>query len=252
MPVINTTGVFPDDSLLVRSIMFWPGQGDLKRREQQFVAELVNGYAFENGMEADITIKAHLLQTLLEAPGWEQIKREITEQTRRATVAAYVLLFSFAMEKIGDRLPKRGSSGASLSKAFFLVGEWAKTGAVYGDGSPWLGSHGYVKKCWAEFKTVSHLWAAMQWNRSYEFAPPREVFFPDHLVKFMMAARYFQEFGQQLRLNNHSKSGAEFLLPADTTWLVRSDQFRAIAPMPSGDEVFLQAPFIEWLHKYEG
>lgn len=230
--------------------MLWPNDAHMRRL--YYSADLANGCLYEAPPETLWHCDGHLLRSLLEAPSWVQIKVESAAQTKRAIVAGYVFTFMFVMDRARELLPNRGADGASLQKAFFLAERWAKEGATYGDGTHMLASSRSIKDCWREYRSVAHFWAAMEMNRAFQFAPPREILHTAHFHTFMRAAAYMQMFGTRHRLEGKSKKAAEVLSPPESTWLLDTVANRPAIMLPEDNAVFENAPIMLMLKSYTG
>ena len=142
MPLFATEGIFPNDTINLRAVMLWPH--DVERRRHYYAADYANGFVYEADRSANYLWRAALIQDLLEAPSWSDLKQISAKCTKRAIVAGYIFTFMFLMDKLKENLPRRGAKGASISKALFLAQQWAKQGATYGDGTKMLASETMV------------------------------------------------------------------------------------------------------------
>lgn len=249
MPIFRTEGIFPNDTINLRAMMLWPNSAD--RRRQYYAADYANGFVYEHDATAIYPWRASLIQALLEAPSWDDLKQESARCTRRAIVAGYVFTFMFLMDKMKDRLPPRGAKGASIAKAIFLAAKWGQQGATYGDGTTMYTSEKMVEECWKSYRDVAHFWAAMEMNRIAPIAPPREILHPNNFQGFMRAAAYMQMFGTTYVPDNRSKASPEFLLSLESAWLVDTDQYRPAITFTDDLTVFDDAPFMVFLKSYK-
>ena len=249
MPIFNTEGMFPHDSIKLRALMLWPN--DSEKRRLYFAADYANGFVYKHDPSSVFPWSASLIQALLEAPSWSELKNELKRQSKRALVAGYVFTFMFLMDHLKGRLPRRGAKGASISKALFLAEEWAKQGATFGDGTKMLASAKSVKDCWRDFRSVAHFWAAIELNRSFANAPQNKLFHPDHFHDFMRAIGYLQTFGVSFQLDNRSKQSPAFLISSDSDWLIDVDKNRPRIALPQNADVLFDTPFMKLLLKYK-
>lgn len=248
MATIQTTGQFRQDRIAVISAMLWPLPDQQVKREQFAAASAVNDLLGTG--EQSLTIDAPLLEALLHAPSWEELGREVEEQTRKATIAGYVMSFMFIMDRYSDKMPRRGEDGGSLDKAFFCATEWAREGHSYRDGRPIQASDGRVKKCWQEFRSVAHFWAAKELNKATLAVPQQAIFQEQHFPVFLQSAAYLQCYGLSRELTNKSKSGSRNLLSPEETWSLDIARYRPEIQLPADDESVLLAPFVQYLKRY--
>lgn len=251
MGTINTNGEYRHDKLAVLAAMLWP-LPEQEPRRTQFAAVTTVKDLLGNG-DQELTLSADVLATVLHAPSWADLGREVEEQTRKATIAGYVMAFMFAMDRYANKMPRRGEAGGSLDKAFFCATAWAREGHTYRDGSPIQASEGRVKKCWQEFRSVAHLWGAKELNKGVQAVPPQGIFDEQHLPTFLGAAAYLQCYGLSRELTHKSRSAADTptLLNASDTWLLDTGRFRPRIMLPDDDEHVVQAPFVQFLKRYE-
>ena len=228
--------------------MLWPDDADARRL--YYAADFVNGVVYESPPEAVSQWDGHLMRALVEAPSWDELKRESVRRTKRAIVAGYIYTFMFLMDRAHEILPVRAAGGASIDKAMYLAGQWASDGATYGDGTRMLASRKSIKDCWREYRSVAHFWAAMEMNRAFQFAPPKEILRQAHFCTFIRAVAYMQMFGTTHQLANKSKKGAELLSPPASTWLIDTEVYRPTIMLPNDNAVFADAPFMIMLKKY--
>lgn len=228
--------------------MLWPDDVDMQRR--YYAADFVNGVVYESPPEVISQWDGHLMRALVEAPSWDELKRESVRRTKRAMVAGYIYTFMFLMDRARGVLPVRAAGCASLDKAMYLAGQWAREGATYGDGTRMLASQKSIKDCWREYRSVAHFWAAMEMSRAFQFAPPMEILHPAHFHTFIRAAAYMQMFGTTHRLANKSKKAAEVLSPPASTWLIDVGVYRPTIMLPNDNAVFADAPFVLMLKRY--
>ena len=87
-------------------------------------------------------------------------------------------------------------SEPSLNKAIFALSQFAQE-ATFGDGSPIPRSERMIREAIEEFRSVSHLWAALDLNQSYPYAPRREEAIPPHQEKFLRVSAGLLSFGCQ-------------------------------------------------------
>lgn len=250
MPAIETTGESPHDTLLVKAVMHWPASGDDTKRRQYYVAEFINGTAFEPGPPL-MTLPVQTIQTLLFTPSWPDLVEQVKDRTRLGMQAGDVLLFMFLMDRLKDRLPRRGAAGASLDKAFAIASAWASKGNTWGDGVPIGKSKTNIKKAWAEFKSVSHLWAAFSMNTIAPYAPARQVFHPEYLPAFLETAAYLERFAKSYKLFSRETKRELPLVDADTAWALDTQRHRARMLFPDDLSVFDDAPFMSILKTYK-
>jgi len=249
MRIIPLLGLFPADLINTRCALLFPGAEEEARRRQYYAADLANGTFYEPGPEI-ICWQVDQLQALLEAPSWQELRREATERTKRALLAGYIFTFMFLLRLLQDRLPNRGEKGASLAKAKFIVREWALQEGVYGDGTPIPTSEKFIRDCWNDYRDVAHLWAAMEMNRVAEYAPFRQILHPAYADKFFETAAYLQEFGLAHRLRNKAAKVQDTLLNPHTCWRIDIERYRPRILLPVDPAVFDDAPFMPILRRY--
>jgi len=251
MPSIKTEGIFPNDSIHLTALMLWPKEDESDMRRFYYAADYANGFVYDHEPSSIYPWQANLIQALLEAPSWQDIKKESTIRTKKAVIAGMVFTFMFMMDKCKEKLPRRGDHGASLSKAFYLVEEWSRDGATYGDGTPFPLSDKTIKDCWRDYRSVAHLWAALEMNRIVRYAPDLKIMRPENFHKFMSTVAYLQMFGTTFHLNNKSKRMSGTLLPPTSTWLVNTDTFTPRILLPRDDSAYDDAPFLKFLQRYD-
>jgi hypothetical protein len=253
--LLDVSAPTPAACALVTSVMLWPGPDDLARRHQHVAVQLIRDETKHLRDNESFCLKVHMLRAAIDAPAPASVQKEVMDITKKAHLAGYVLLFNFVLRRWQDVLPKkRGASGASLNKAFFLIGEWANSGATFGDGHPIRASGGLVKQSWSVYRSVSHLWAAYIWNNQFAEGDPvlrgSSALKPEGLVQFLRTAAFFMSFGHTLKLDNRSGSASSTLLDPDDVWQIDFTAFPPHAPMPLEEEV-TQAPFVAWLRTYK-
>lgn len=248
MAPIQTTGQYRQDQIAVISAMLWPLPNQRVKREQFAAASEVRDMLVSS--ERPLSIDETLLETLLDAPSWGDIGYQVEEQTRKATIAGYVMAFMFIMDRYSDKMPRRGEEGGSLDKAFFCATEWAREGHSYRDGRPIQASDGRVKKCWQEFRSVAHFWAAKELNKVTLAVPQQAIFQEQHFPVFLQSAAYLQCYGLSRELTNKSKSGSRNLLNPEETWSLDIAKHRPGIQLPADDDNVLLAPFVQYLKRY--
>ncbi|RTL22776.1 MAG: hypothetical protein EKK52_05370 [Burkholderiales bacterium] len=249
MAEIATNGTLPHDSILIRALMKWPGEGEEEGRRQYYVTDFYRGVAYEPG-PPQLLVSVEDIQKLLEAPSWPELVRQAKERTRRGMIAGDVLVSMYLMNLLRDRLPNRGAAGATLDKAFAIADEWARQGNAWGDGVP-LAKMTKIKAAWLEFRPVAHLWAAVSMNQVFPYAPAREIFHPNYINAFFRAAAYFQRFGMSFTIPNKSNRSNIPLLDPSTTWALNTGRHPPAAPPIEDLSVFEDSPMLAILRRYQ-
>jgi hypothetical protein len=247
MPRIETEGAHARDSIHVQSIMLWPDEAHAARRAQFVAVTYARQLRRDAIVDEELTLPGRLVDALIDAPSWAATLEEARELTRRATIAGDVFMVMYIMDRWKDRLPKRGASGASLSKAIFAIATWARN-ATYGDGVSLVASEKSVKDCWRDYRDVAHLWGARAMNRA--FAGADDVFTAWQLPQLLEAAAYLQLFATTFSLDSKSAREPETLLSPDTAWTLDVSQHRPRLITPTDPAVFDDAPFMGALRQY--
>lgn len=251
MATLNLTGDVRNDPLLLTSVMLWPAESDAARRLQYMAASHAQDL-LRGDEESHVLSRGHIA-ALLDAPSWGCLREEITERTKRATIAGYVFAFMALMDRYEHLLPPRGEPGGTLNKAFSITEAWAKTNVLFGDGTALYANQTSIKKCWADYRPVSHLWATMEFNKadSMQFASDRGVFSSlDSLRAMLRRAAHLQTYGQNKSLTNKSKAASQVLLPSGSSWLVDPQEFPPLDVFPKDDEGVTEAPWLQFLKRY--
>ena len=148
---------------------------NLARREVQL--------AEADGMRgrSEIHVSLDLLRLLLDAPAYEAIRVDVAERRKRAYLAGALLAMLYVMVRL------QIEEEPSLNKAIFALSQFAQE-ETFGDGSPIPRSERMIREALDEFRSVAHLWAALDLNQSYPYAPVREETIPPHQEKFLRVA----------------------------------------------------------------
>lgn len=175
----------PHDLGWVWATMLFPD--DQQMREHFFAVQLARESLVGAKSGGSIEISEDTLQRLIDAPSFEELKRVTAERTKRAIVAGNILIALYVMDWFSILEP-------SMNKAKFVAQEFAKR-STYGDGSQIPRSEPFIIEVWNEFKSVAHLWGALEINKPYPYAPPREVFSKEYFGKFLEVASGISRFG---------------------------------------------------------
>jgi hypothetical protein len=249
MPLIETSGDWPEDLIRVRSVMHWPGPDDEEARHQFFVVEAVRAYLSDHNAPS-IELPVSTIQTLLAAPSTEELKKQRAKSTKTGMLAGMVLIFMFLMDRYSERLPSTGAAGASLNKAFTLTAGWASDGTTWGDGSPMPRSDKTVQHAWRDFGSVAHLWAALEMNRITPYGPKNELTAPEHFPSVLETAAYLQTFAKEHLIDNKAGKSKEPLLDPSKAWLLDTRRHEPKMRFHHADDAFDNAPWRVMLRQY--
>jgi hypothetical protein len=251
MPQLITNGTYPHDTDAVLAVMLWPAPEDEERRRQYCAAQ--EAHRLLKAGDDPLCISAALLSTLLDTQDWPSLIKDVVARTKRATVAGQVLAAMYVMELNADILPPTGADGASMSKAYHIVMEWARSGMTFGDGDsmPRL-SDKTLKKYLAEFAPVAHFWAAKDLLKPFNVPERGALFGPDGLPILLEAASYLQSFGLAYVPSNKSKAARTRLLDKTSIWLLDQSVHRPRIPVADERDLYANAPFREYLRSYSG
>ncbi|MFC1772650.1 hypothetical protein ACFL3A_04770 [Pseudomonadota bacterium] len=182
MPKLNLDGSMADH-LWVRAIMLFPN--DLDAAKRCFALEQIKAVIDEDSDDEIREVNVRTLRLLVEAPSWPILKELTTENTKRGIVAGDIFGALYVMDKFNIREP-------SMNKAVFVAMEFAKK-QKYGDGTKMAISEPKIRKCWNEFRSVSHLWAAFRLGQAYPFAA--DSFSMEGNQAFLEVAQGLFQFG---------------------------------------------------------
>jgi len=183
MPSIELLGDAHDPDRLI-AVMLYPS--DHTAREQYLAVHVARAQIEQAGQaglrdSAEISIPLNLLDRLLDTPDYETLSVDVAERAKRGMVAGWLLAAIYLMARLSiEREP-------SVNKSIFALSRYAAS-SRFGDGTPIHRSEARIRDAWSEFQPVAHLWAAKELNRSYMFAPEREMLIPPHQIKFLQVA----------------------------------------------------------------
>lgn len=204
------------DALVVYAAMAHPSDECYR---DEFLAAMVARCLLEAADEnkEDIEIPASIVRILLNAPSYEDIVERATNSAKKGSIAGDILDYIAQMHFTGHKQP-------SVRKAVYVAEDYLSN-AVNGYGEKSGSSNIFIYKCWDEYKTVAHLWAAFrvrqfasQQQKNNGFFNLEEPLCGDYLDKFLTVAEVFRIFGEGFAppiVKSH-----ESLLPKDETWKV--------------------------------
>lgn len=190
MPTIQLLGD-PDDSGRLFAVMLYPND---PAAQDRYVAvhlarrELQRADSARMKGSSQTHLSLDMLRLLLEAPAYSALKEEVAERRKRAYLAGALLAMPYVMVQL------QIESEPSLNKAIFALSKFAQE-AKFGDGSPIPRSERPIREALEEFRSVLHLWAALDLNQSYPYVPCREETIPPHQEKFLRVAAGLLDFG---------------------------------------------------------
>ena len=180
---IQSTMVFPnDENLRNQNYAVEVAQYELKE-----MARLSRKWMSSTSSISEIPINSRCLELLIEAPAKSELQRLRSENTRKAIVAGNILLSYYLMEKCGVPEP-------SMKKAVYLCKNYAKKNK-YGDGSRMDISEAKIRKCWEQYKSVSHFWSALRLHQDYLLTDASDVFSEEVFPYFLQVVAEIYHFG---------------------------------------------------------
>ena len=186
MSIIKLSGEHSSDLGWVHAVMAYPD--DKQLRDQFFAVYIVNMKLREAKTQQILPVSTETLRLILEAPGSTEFNRMDREKTKKAIVAGNLLASMYLMDKFSIPEP-------SMNKAIFVAEKFAIS-ATYGNKSKIDKSEPMVREAWSQFHSVAHLWAAVELNKAYPYAPKNEIFSPEYFHVFLEVAASLYEFGK--------------------------------------------------------
>jgi hypothetical protein len=235
----------PYDGIRTQAIMLGPDEEEFRRAF--FASNLVRVNEWDLP-GPPVQVDRQLLADLLDAPAYSQLREDVGNRTKDATVAGYVVIGLFMMWRFPELHGSRSMGGVSLNKAFHFCAYIAKELEwKYGDGTRLPQGETKIKECWNRYKSVAHLWAAHAWNLAFPMGTKQSIY-TEHLPEFLSGARYFEMFGREPILDKKASKTKESILSADL-WQV-PDSCRAVLRYDDDVSVYADAPLTKALRSY--
>jgi hypothetical protein len=161
MPKINLSGTFEDRWWLMALMLFPDDPANrtyfltLKKLEIE-LASAEDGDMFE--------VDVATLKNLVNCPSKAEMARLITEATKRAICTGDILASIYLMDHFSNQAG--GFKRPSMNKAIHVSMQFGLI-HKFGDGEPMHRSETKIRKCWGEFRSVAHLWAAHRLTQAY-------------------------------------------------------------------------------------
>ena len=136
-----------------------------------------------------MTMPMSVVRDILEAPCYSDIVHDERRRTKDALIAGDLLCMLYLMGQFG--------LSPSLNRALYAFSAYAAN-ATYRDGTRIPTSEPKLRSCWRQFGPVAPLWAAVQVNRVYPYAPDQAVFEAGHFEKLLSVAAGLRAFAVAL------------------------------------------------------
>jgi hypothetical protein len=205
----------------ILALMSFPS--DAKLRRSYYAANFARGVLDESPNSAIFEIARDVLEDLVRAPSNVELRDLSAKQTKRAFVAGDFLLSIYAMDSFPEYFNE-----PSVRKAIFVTQSFARR-TRFGDGSKIPASETAIRKAFAEFRSVAHLWAAMRLHESFPILEQREILGSAEAVSaFLGIAGTLQDFGCSF-VPKRAKP-KEPIVDRNTVWSVPSSVARLRPP----------------------
>jgi hypothetical protein len=202
------------DAFFVYATMAHP---DNERYREEFIAsQVIHCNQNLTSEDADLHIPKSIMSVLINSPSLENVTERASKSAYGGAVAGDILLYIAEMHLTGHKEP-------SVRKAVYLAEDYLAN-AVDGYGKKGATSNISIRKCWEEYKTVAHLWAAFrvcQLTPDKDFSNLYDTLFGDNLGQFLAIAEAYRHFGEVFKPSRIKSQ--ESLLPKNKTWRVPED-----------------------------
>lgn len=196
---------FPQDSLWVQAVMYFPTNKSL--RESWFTTQMMQGELIGAPNNCKVECDKETIARLINAPSLETLKEKQTEAVKKGALAGSILASIYLMDRFNIDEP-------SINKAVHISEKFAAENR-YGDSTRINKSRKPIKEAFKEYKSVAHLWAALYLNKAYPYADDRELFF-EKLTFFLEVSAGLLEFGTTFK--PYRARPKKPILPNESMW----------------------------------
>ena len=163
MPFITLNGL-GHDSARVFALMCFPNDESVQK---QFLAiRTIEKIPKDADPQETFPISVAELRMLAASPSQAEIYEQVSEAVKRAVTAGDILSIMYLMDKFSEQ--NTAFKKPSFNRALHVSMKFSLT-ARYGDGTVLPRSEQTIRKNWKEFRSVSHLWAALRIDQDYPF-----------------------------------------------------------------------------------
>lgn len=203
-----------DDAMLLRvlAVMLYPqGTPQEETARQRFIDKLLALHLSNRDLP---TVPGSILRNLTRAPTAQETDTALTQRMFQGRVTGHILFTVWLLYK-HDPVQQ-----ASLNKARYYVKQFYAFCRQHGIDTEGRGGtqESTLKKVWAAFKSVAHLWAAHYLTLYSEGSSL--VFTSGYLPILLERAECFRRFGTQYVSSHQSQRSASPILLAEETWTV--------------------------------
>ena len=235
MPQIELTGDHTTDRQWLLHLMVFPNDAAL--RDSTYARAMLEDRLDGLDDSALLTVNAATLRHFLEGHSRAEIKKLQGEAFKRAIFAGYILSSIYLMDRFADVHPK--FARPSINKALHACQKFAiSPSGKFGDGEKMNWSEQSIRKCWKEFKSVAHLWAAFTLNQQYQFMEPGLPDSAEDLATFLSVASGLYHFGSTFIPK--AATPAVPVLSVDDPWMVPSSILPAALKSESVPTLLMQ------------
>lgn len=168
--------------------MNFPLDEDMRR--SYYAVNFADFVVKDPSKKIETEIGRELVEDLIRAPSKATLRDLAADRTKRACVAGDFLLSIYGMHSFPDHF-----SEPSVRKAIFIAQAYAKQ-TEFGDGSKLPTSAAAIRRCFDDFRSVAHLWAAMRFHQSFPIRNHSEVMATAEAVRDLLGiAGTLQDFG---------------------------------------------------------
>lgn len=211
MPKIQLDGTYIDRWWL-RALMLFPD--DKQNREYYLVLKQMEAELAAADGEDRGDIDAKTLRALMDAPSRAEMRRIEAETTKRAICVGDILASIYLMDLFSDQEPR--FKRPSMNKAIHIAMQYGLV-TSFGDGEVMNRSETKIRKCWAEFRPVAHLWAAFRITQAYPLDNGASTLDAQlGSIEFLQVAAGLYKFGVEFIPVGSRPS--EPILSPDTAW----------------------------------
>ncbi len=176
------------DSARILAVMNFPHDETMRR--SFYALQFAKGQLESKERGASIEIQAALLDDLIDAPSYAEMRVKTSSATRRGIVAGDFLATIFGMYSFPDHFAE-----PSVRKAIVVAQAFARK-TKFGDGSKLPTSTTAIRGCFDEYRPVAHLWAAFRLHQAFPIREHRELLgSPEAVRDFLGIAGKLQDFG---------------------------------------------------------
>jgi hypothetical protein len=201
--------------LKLLSVMLFPDDG-IARTQWVAAAALSAPHSAQANRTDEIFTSLEILKMIAEAPSRDELMRRSAERAVQGKVAANIL---WLVLSLASSAPQH----ATVRKAIRVIG--VHSARFHTDGTGRLPSDTTtIKKIWSRFKTVSHLWAAIQYQRSregYSSGSLGDLMSPESVPEVLAIAKHIRVRGEGHRPPGGSTNSRRLdvsTLDPETTW----------------------------------